>query len=174
MNERNFNGLIVRHRKSAVFFERVGNLENIRMYEPYIQWGDGKETIRGEAIPHYERSELDVGFDFDEQERKELLEYLKQIGREAWTLFEPKEADSMRAEYDSYWDKDIEDEGNLSISNNNRRGFLCFSAPFQPARKDGTVRLYKFNKRKFESFIYDLHKALDGDSDGKRKQNQHT
>lgn len=159
MKERKFGELIIRHRKSAVFFERVGNLENTQMYEPYIQWGDGKETIRGEAIPHYKRDELDVGFDFDEQEKKELFGYLKQIGSEAWASFEPKEADSMGADYDSYWDKDIQDEGNLSISNN-RRGFLTFSAPFQPARKDGIVRLYKFNKRKFESFIFDLEKTV--------------
>lgn len=159
MKEHNIGGLIIRHRKSAVFFERVGNSENTKMYEPHIQWGNEKETIRGEAIPHYNRSELDVGFNFNEQERKEFCDYLKHIGSESWANFEPKVADSMGADYDSYWDKDMEDEGNLSFGDG-RRSFLEFSAPFQPARKDGTVRLYKFNKRKFESFIFDLEKNV--------------
>lgn len=159
MKERNFGGLIVRHRKSAVFFEYIGNVENTEMYEPYIQWGYGKETIRGEAIPYYKRSELNVYFNFNEQERKELYDYLKQIGSEAWANFEPKVADSMGADYDSYWDKDMEDEGTLSFGSG-RISFLEFSAPYQQARKDGVVRLYKFNKRKFESFLYDLHKKV--------------
>lgn len=159
MKEREFGGLFIRHRKSAVFFEHIGNVENTEMYQPYIQCGCGKETIRGEAIPHYKRSELDVGFNFNEHGQKELYEYLKQIGSEAWTNFEPKVANSMGADFESYWDKDMGDEGNLSLGSG-RRIFLEFSAPYQPAHKDGVVRLYKFNKRKFESFVYDLEKKL--------------
>lgn len=159
MKERIFGELIIRHRKSAVFFEYVGDAENTEMHETYIQWGYGKETIKGEAIPHYKRSELDVGFNFGKQERKELCEYLKQIGSEAWVNFKPKDADSIGADYDSYFDKDMNDEGNLSFGSG-RRSFLEFSAPYQPSRKDGIVRLYKFNKRKFESFIFDLEKKV--------------
>lgn len=165
VNERVFTdisgrALIIRHRKSAVFFERAANMENVEMYKPYIQWGYGKESIRGEAIPHYKRSELDVGFDFNEQERKELYEYLKKIASESWASFEPKAADSMGADYDSYWDRDMEDEGNLSFGSG-RRSFLEFSAPYQPVHKDGMVRLYKFNKRKLESFIFDYEKEIE-------------
>lgn len=159
MKERKMGELIIKHRKSAVFFEYVGNAENTEMYKPYLQWGYGKETIRGEAIPHYKRSELDVGFNFDDKGQKELYEYLIQIGREAWSNFEPKVADSMGADYDSYFDKDIQDEGNLSFGNGSRC-FLEFSAPYQPSRKDGIVRLYKFNKRKFESFLFDFRKIV--------------
>ncbi|MEG0381523.1 MAG: hypothetical protein RR603_07475, partial [Kurthia sp.] len=57
--------LIVKHRKSAVFFERIGNLNEVDMYEPYLQWGNGKETIRGEAIPHYRRTQTDLDYYFD-------------------------------------------------------------------------------------------------------------
>lgn len=159
MKEHKLGELIIRHRKSAILFERVGNADNTEMYAPYIQWGYGKESIRGEAIPHYKRSELDVGFNFDDQERKELCEYLKQIGIEAWANFEPREADSIGAEYYSYFDRDMDDEGNLSFGSG-RRSFLDFSAPHQPARKDGIVRLYKFNKRKFESFVFDFEKKV--------------
>lgn len=130
------------------------------MYRPYVQWGYGKETIRGEAIPHYKRSELDVEFSFNKQEQKEFYEYLKAIGSDSWSNFEPKEADCFAADYDSYWDKDMEDEGTLTFGGN-QHSFLKFSAPYQVARKDGIVRLYKFNKCKFESFVFDLAKKVE-------------
>ncbi|WP_249646182.1 hypothetical protein, partial [Lysinibacillus sp. D3C2_S12] len=45
------------------------------------------------------------------------------------------------------------------------KSYISLEGPFnQPKINNPIVRLYKFNKRNFESFIYDLRKALAGES----------
>ena len=148
MNERNFNGLIVRHRKSAVFFERETDL-----------------NIEGYVLPHWkdqtpviQPSESSRKYIFSQGEFKEFLVYMEQIANEAWKNFLPKEADSMGADYADYYDREFENEGSLWIG----KYFISLDGPFnQPKTNNPIVRLYKFNKRKFESFVYDLRKALE-------------
>ncbi|KGR88849.1 hypothetical protein [Lysinibacillus boronitolerans] len=148
MTERNFNGLIVRHRKSAVFFERETDL-NI---EGYVspRWSD--------QTPVIQLSELRRKYHFSKDDFNEFLAYMEQIANEAWKNFTPKEADSMGADYDSYYDKEFDNEGSLSIG----KYYIDLDGPFcQPKTNNPVIRLFKFNKRKFESFIYDLRKALE-------------
>lgn len=148
MTERNFNGLIVRHRKSAVFFERETDL-NIEGYvSPY--WED--------KTPVIQPSELRCKYHFSQDDYKEFLSYMEQIANEAWKSFTPKEADSMGADYDNYYDREFDNEGSLSVG----KYFVDVEGPAnQPKTNSPIVRLYKFNKRKFESFIYDLRKVLE-------------
>lgn len=151
--------LIIQHRKSAVFFCRIANPENIEMYKSKYKWENGQIVPNKEEKekPHYKRCELDVNYRFGTETMKNLYEYLMNIATESWKDFEPKEADSMGADYDSYWDRDHEDEGNLSLRKDNT---IYIKAPYQKTNKDHIVRLYKFNKRKFESFLYDLGKIV--------------
>ena len=143
MKERNFNGLIVRHRKSAVFFMRETDL-NIEGYvSPY--WKD--------QTPVVNPNEIKRKYDFSPVEFDELVAYLEQIANEAWKNFTPKEADSLGADYGEYYDGEFDNEGSLWLGKHS----IDVEGPFQPKTTDSIIRLYKFNKRKFESFIYQLH-----------------
>ncbi|MFJ7841613.1 hypothetical protein ACIQXG_19455 [Lysinibacillus sphaericus] len=149
MDERNFNGLIVRHRKSAVFFERETDLS----IEGYVS------PFRKDEAPVIQPSELKRKYTFSQSEFKEFVAYMEQIAEEAWKSFTPKEADSMGADYADYYDKDFENEGSLSVG----KYYIDLDGPAnQPKTDNPIVRLYKFNKRKFESFIYDLRKTMTG------------
>lgn len=144
MKERNFNGLIVQHRKSAVFFMRETDLNVEGYVSPY--WKD--------QTPVVHPSEMRQKYTFSQAEFAEFVAYLEQIANEAWKSFVPKEADSWGADYREYYDKEFDTEGDLRID----KYFIDIEGPYQPKTNDPIIRLYKFNKRKFESFIYDLHK----------------
>jgi len=149
MAEHNFNGLIVRHRKSAVYFERETDLNMVGYVSPY--WKD--------KAPVIQPSELSHKYIFSQDELNEFLTYMEQIAEEAWKNFTPKKADSMGADYWEYYDKDFDNNGYLSVG----KHFVSVEGPAnQPKTSNPIVRLYKFNKRKFESFIFDLRKSIAG------------
>lgn len=110
--------LVIKARKNAVFFE---------------------ESKLRTSITH--------NYEFDEEAWKSLIECLDGLARQSWENFQSKEADSLGADYDSYWDKELDNEGNLTWTGRK----LLFDKP-----DENNVRLYKFNKRKMESFIYDI------------------
>ena len=145
MAERNFNDLIVRHRKSAVFFERTTDLS----IEGHV--------LRDKTLA-IQPSELERKYTFSQSEFKEFVTYMEQIAIEAWESFTPKEADSWGADYADYYDKDFDNEGSLSVG----KYFVDVEGPAnQPKTNNSIARLFKFNKRKFESFVYDLRKVLE-------------
>jgi hypothetical protein len=147
MKERTFedvNGmeLIIKHRKSAVFFERIANIEKPNSYK-------GKDHI-----PYICITELQRSYKFSEEMFKELCDYCNLIASESWSSFTPKEIDSTGADYDDYYDKEFDNNGSLSI----RKLCINIEGPYTQLKSDGdVVRLIKFNKRKFESFLYDLN-----------------
>ncbi len=144
--ERNFNGLIVRHRKSAVFLERETDLS----VNGYVSHFSKDQTL------YIARSELSNKYTFSEDEFNEFVAYMEQIAHEAWANFAPKEADSLGADYADYYDSEFDSEGSLWFG----KYFINLDGPSQPKTNNPIARLYKFNKRKFESFIYDLRKQL--------------
>lgn len=81
---------------------------------------------------------------------KEITEYLKNISKKVWKDFEAKEANSLSSDYYEYYDRKYDNNGYLSISTENtlKIGRPCEDCPY----------MYKFNKRRMESFIYDLNK----------------
>lgn len=81
---------------------------------------------------------------------KELIESFTKV----WKNFKPKEADSLGSDYDEYYDRKLDCNGYLNFGNNSS---LYFRAPNYSASN----RLYQFNKRKAESFVYDLLKKED-------------
>lgn len=142
--DKNGEQLIIRHRKSAVFFLRETDL-NIEGYvSPY--WSD--------KTPVVQPSELKRTYIFSQDVFEDFIDYMEQIAQESWKDFTAKDADSIGAYYAEYCDKDFGTEGSLGISKNQ----LQIEGPYQPKTGDSIIRLYKFNKRKFESFIYDLRK----------------
>lgn len=141
--DKNGEQLIIQHRKSAVFILKKykdGDLEKHRSGEIYID-GAG----------------LYGNYEFAKDMFNELYQYLVKAGAESWKDINPRVADSMGADCDDYYDRDFDNNGSLSIGDNSIR----IEGPYaQPPNKDNLTRLIKFNKRKFESFIYDFRNAL--------------
>ena len=118
------NGLVVKHRKSAIIFENE----------------KGKKEKEERFL-----------YEFSENEFNIFLNYIKKIADKSWKNVVPKEANSMRADYNEYYDRRYDDNGSLWIT---EKGIFII-APYL-----STDTLYQFNKPKIQSFIYDLEKKL--------------
>ena len=94
-----------------------------------------------------EKGLLDYHFYLDSDE---ILHYLKDQATKVWKSFAPKEADSFGADYWEFYDKATDNNGYLRISDD---GVIVFGSPSVE-----TTLLYQFNKRRMESFIYDLER----------------
>lgn len=134
--------LIIQHRKSAVYF--------LKPVDPF------KRNSYGPVHQEYICiTELKATYEFSEATLSELLHYLQEVAAFAWPTFNPRPADSRGADYDDYYDKEFDNNGSLSLYN----GKISIEGPYtQLCEGTDTARLIKFNKRKFESFIYDLDK----------------
>lgn len=146
MNEQIFTDesgqeLIVTHRKSAVFFQGKVNANKPNGY--------GERHAEYICI-----KELRKIYTFSKDEFEHFITYCQTIANDIWKTFTPKEADSSRAEYDDYYDREFDNNGRLSV----RAGTINIEGPYTQLKSDGDiVRLIKFNKRTFESFVYDLN-----------------
>ncbi|MEL3959510.1 hypothetical protein NST17_20370 [Caldifermentibacillus hisashii] len=88
------NGLVVKHRKSAIIFENYnGKKEGEEKFE-YIFSPDGF---------------------------RKFANYIKEIASEAWSNVVPKEADSWGSDYAEYYDRKYDDNGDLVIIKNGIR-----------------------------------------------------
>ena len=86
---------------------------------------------------------------FDKEVFEELIKYTESISNKIWNDFTPKEADSISSDYAEYYDRKYDNTGCLSIGENFFRiERPCIECPY----------MYKFNKRRMESFMYDLNK----------------
>lgn len=102
-------------------------------------------TNRSNIQIHIEEKQiLDYRFYLD---TTDLLTYLKEQATKVWKSFRPKEANSFGADYWEFYDKNTDNNGYLEVS----KEALMFQSP-----SDETTLLYQFNKRKMESFIYDM------------------
>lgn len=92
MNSKEFsNGLVVKHRKSAIIFE---NLKGKKEKEDYFSYF------------------------FEDEEFKNFVSYIEKIANEAWVNIVPKEAESYGADYAEYYDRKYDDNGYLEIVDN--------------------------------------------------------
>ncbi|NME95333.1 hypothetical protein HF847_04910 [Clostridium cochlearium] len=129
MNKKSFktiNGLelVVKNRKSAVIFE-IGN--------------------------NHEENNFNFSLIFNFDTFKDLFEHLKEVSNKSWNNIKPREADSLGADYDEYYDRQLDNNGCLAI----RENMLLIERPALESNK-----LYQFNKRKMESFLYDFRKII--------------
>lgn len=142
--DRNGQELIIKHRKSAVFFERKADIE--------------KQNSYGQRHAEYVcTTELNRVYHFSSEDFKQFFDYCKAIANESWSQFAPKEADSWGADYNEYYDKEFDNNGSLSV----KADTLTMEGPYTQLKSNGEIiRLFKFNKRKFESLIYDLKQLV--------------
>lgn len=82
---------------------------------------------------------------------KELRDYLETVAKQMWCDFTPKEADSLSSDYEEYYDRKYDSNPYLKLY---RDGSFRIEKP----DKDSSY-MYKFNKKRMESFIYDLAKC---------------
>ncbi|WP_313804792.1 hypothetical protein [Cytobacillus sp.] len=83
------NGLVIKHRKSAIIFENAS----------------GKKE-----------KEERFSYEFSKEGFKEFATYIEEIANEAWSNIEPKEANSVGSDYDEYYDRKYDANGSLCIS----------------------------------------------------------
>ena len=97
----------------------------------------------GEKIP--ETITVDITEDF--------VSSFKALAFSVWKDLNPKEATSDGNDYWEYYDRELDNNGYIYIKN----GEMTFELP---AYHLGSIRCYKFNKAKVQSFIYDLEKEI--------------
>ncbi len=85
------NGLVVKHRKSAVIFENE----------------QGKKEREDKFI-----------YEFTKDRFKELADYIEKAANESWSNVVPTEANSPASDYDEYYDRKYDDNGYLYIKEN--------------------------------------------------------
>ena len=119
------------------------------MKEAIFNDGHGRKLIvrvnRSNIQIHTEEKQiLDYRFYLDSDE---ILHYMKEQATKVWKSFRPKEADSFGADYAEFYDRATDNNGLLEY----RDEMLIFKSPSKE-----TTLLFQFNKRKMESFIYDM------------------
>lgn len=122
-------GLIVKSRKSAIIFE-----------------ADSGTVFDGFSHGY------DVGYDFSPEVYKSFVLYLFEQAKLSWPGIYPKECDSLGSDYYEYHDSKLDNNGYLT---------LFSSVPsISLSRPDVlSLKLYQFNKRKMQSFLFDLNKC---------------
>lgn len=76
---------------------------------------------------------------------------LFELAADVWGYIEPKEATTFGNDYREYYDKELDNNGEAAIG---EQGIYFFP----PAPHLKYKRLYRFTKRKMESYLYDLKK----------------
>lgn len=112
----------------------VTNKTNIRLVMP-----DDEIPSRKEA------------FEFRRSEYDRLVNHLETEANRIWKNLKPRVADSFESDYDEYYDREYDNEGGLRfIDHENPIIHLVLHPPY------GSInRLYQFNKRRMESFLFD-------------------
>lgn len=134
------DNLIVQHRKSAVIFLRETDVSREGWVSPF--WSD--------TTPAIQKSELNRTYNFSKDNFKELFDYLHEIAYEAWSDFSIKEEDCISADYSEYFDRTLQNDGYLCFKDSTG---LILHGPHQKKTEQAVVRMYQFNRRKFESFL---------------------
>lgn len=100
-------------------------------------------------------SELEGEFTFSKNEFDEIKRSIIDGANNIWKNLNPRIADSFSSDYDEWYDKESGNEANLVLIPK-----ACTFKITPPFGRKGT-RLYRFNKRTMESFIFDLNKGED-------------
>lgn len=98
-------------------------------------------------------SELEGEFTFSKNEFDEIKQSIIDGANNIWKSLNPRIADSWGSDYDEWYDKEAGNEASLVLKPKTHTIEII-----PPLWHKGT-RLYRFNKRTMESFIFDLNKG---------------
>lgn len=96
-----------------------------------------------------------VELTLDKSQLEQYIRLLSKLSESIWTDIAPKEANSLRNDYDEYYDREFDNNGGACIRRNGNIAIIKF---YPPAYHLGSNRLYRFTKTKIESYLYDLLK----------------
>lgn len=96
-------------------------------------------------------------FEFSKDEFDEIKRSIIDGANNIWKNLNPRIADSFSSDYDEWYDKEADNEANLILIPK-----ACTFKIIPPFGYKGT-RLYRFNKRTIESFIFDLNELDKGE-----------
>ncbi|APR02872.1 hypothetical protein CLQ_13283 (plasmid) [Clostridium botulinum Af84] len=106
-----------------------------------------KSNVILEIGRNQKKEDYNFVFNFTSEGFRELLKYIESVAYKTWNNLNPKEATSLGSDYAEYYDSKLDNNGYLVVKGN----FLLIERPSLDSKK-----LYQFNKKKMESFIYDL------------------
>ncbi|QST02844.1 hypothetical protein IMZ31_20045 (plasmid) [Pontibacillus sp. ALD_SL1] len=86
-------------------------------------------------------------FSFSEEAFDEVKRAIQEAAEESWSGLTRKDATDLGTDYYEYYDRKYDNNGYLSLEEN----ALELERPTTESNK-----LYQFNKRRMESFLYDL------------------
>ena len=92
-------------------------------------------------------------FEFSRNEFNRFKEYLEADANCICKNLNPRVADSFESDYDEYYDREYNNEGGLKYIDREASTILLSLWP----PYGSTNRLYQFNKRRMESFLFDLN-----------------
>lgn len=95
----------------------------------------------------------DISFKFTQETFLEVLKHINHAASESWSNLDPRDATSEASDYDCYYDIEFDNNGYLWLVK--QQHGLKLSRPITDSN-----RLYKFNKRKMETFLFDCQKYL--------------
>lgn len=97
-------------------------------------------------------SEFEGKFEFSKDKFDEIKQSIIDGANNIWKNLNPRVADSFSSDYDEWYDKEADNEANLVLIPK------IHTIKVIPPFGCKTTRLYRFNKRTMESFIFDLNK----------------
>lgn len=95
--------------------------------------------------------ETNVKFKLNQEQFDSFYRQLFSLALEVWGFIEPKEVTSFGNDYSEYYDKELGNDGSASIGSEG----ISFHPPAPHLESN---RLYRFTKRKIETYLYDLRK----------------
>ncbi|MBO0961997.1 hypothetical protein J1P26_20025 [Neobacillus sp. MM2021_6] len=108
------------------------------------------KSIKSAVILEADLSHSEI-FNFNSTEFEEFTMCIQQMAKVSWKNIVPKEEQSEASDYWEYYDKELDNNGYLTLGT----GHLSIRRPCSENK-----RIYQFNKRKMESFLYDLQKEM--------------
>lgn len=105
--------------------------------------------------------ETRVNFKLDQEQFDSFYRQLFSLATEVWGEIELKEVTGLGNDYGEYYDRELDNDGSASIGSES----ISFRPPAPHLESN---RLYRFTKRKIETYLYDLRKHT------RYKDSQHT
>lgn len=124
-------------------FKTIDDLELIIKYK--------KSAVIFEIGELEDKNKCKFSLEFDNETFKEILDYIQEVSDKVWGNIEPKDYNTEGADYCEYYDKQLDNNGYMRIKSNGLQT--------EKVHIDYN-KLYQFNKRKIESFIYDYRKLI--------------
>lgn len=147
------NHLHIQSRRSALFL--------LCSYDE-SETDKGSHIIRKKPYHYISEKAITQTYIFSPADFISFYKTLREESLRAWKSLTIRPVESWGSDYDDYYDTEFDNNGSLGLKitkENNVRIYI--QGPYaQPPNKECVARLIKFDKRRFESFVYDCEKII--------------